>query len=1093
MNQQKFNIYRSSAGSGKTFTLTKEYLKLVLFPPVFSPDYYRHILAITFTRDAAREMKVRILDALLDFQKENPDNQILIQKILEETPTQDTDTQRRALLKERAALIHKTILHNYSDFAVSTIDAFNQRIVRAFGKDLDLPYNFAIEQDTDELVDTAVGQLFQRIGPKGDPELSHIVQEFARFQRKEEKDWNIDRHISNFAGYLLDESKQELLAQVQALTDTQLLDAQKQLKELVAKTHQRIREIANKALIAIHQAGCTSDMFYYKDKGIYGYFTQHSQPEAKHILEDSQEKTYIRATVVDGNWGKKSKQIPDTLKANLLQAFQEIEGIKAAIRDDYWAATHMKRDVFQLLTLKWLHEVVERIKREKGQVFFSDFNKNINRIVEKEPVPYLYERIGERFYHILIDEFQDTSQLQWHNLIPLVANGLGFGMMNMIVGDAKQAIYRWRGGKSELIVHLPDVPTATPGTPIAEHIDTFKLQAHPQVLGTNFRSRQHIIQFNNQFFGGLRDVLSETFPDVKHYYQEIEQQTNKKTGGHVEVRFLSSPKETFENDTFQEIQGLVNDLQAKGYRLNDIAILVRANRHAASLGEAFIETGTPILSNESLLLDSSPSVRFVIHFMQLIQRPHSPVTKFEIVRFLEEHLQTEAALSPFVVAERCNQASIKAFVGFLYEHFGVKLQLFSLQYLTLYEIGEELIRSFRLYQNPDEQIYLQKLLDVLLQFSKNNSDNVLDFLAYWERKKSKLAVRSPEGGEAIRIMTIHRSKGLEFPVVILAYADWSLKARGDQKLWVSWQSERIPHLPLAILPCSKDTAATGFAPYYHAEQQATFLDGLNMLYVATTRPTHKLYILSKTPQKDRKTGKPKIPQSLDQIKNTADLLAFFLTRIYPEQPTELKDVYALYEDFDEKEAAKETDNQGFAVQEMQAFFGGESRHKIQMRRNNLRYADSNLSIEDFYAAQKDQRIVPFALERVRYADDIPGVVQRMVSEGFIAHQDQEQLREQLQRIVAMPALQAFFRPNPEINMEIGREIMTGEVTPLRPDRLVRKKDGTLIVMQFHHGPSYLHQQKSYLRKCAKALDKMGQSALRLWLIDTESASLEIIN
>lgn len=1096
MTTQQFKIYRSSAGSGKTFTLTKEYLKLVLFPPdtAFTPDYYRHILAITFTRDAAREMKERILAALLDFQQPEPKNSVLLEKILEETPSDEALDTRRKQVQKRASLIHSTILHSYSDFAVSTIDAFNQRIVRAFGKDLNLPYNFAIQQDTDELVDTAVGQLFQRIGPKGDPQLSRVVQEFSQHQNRESKDWNIDRAVSDFANHLLEEDKQELLEKIWQLDEHRFLEAQKRLSKFVQEVEERVQSRAARALRLIEEVGLTVKDFHYGKTGLHGYFVKHSEATAKEILEDSREKRNIRATTEDGNWGKNAGKIPENLRVNLLELFSEIENIKETHRDDYWAAQHMKSDVFRLAALKWLHEVVERIKREKGQVFFSDFNKNINRIVEKEPVPYLYERIGEKFHHILIDEFQDTSQLQWHNLIPLVANGLGFGKMNMVVGDAKQAIYRWRGGKSELIVNLPEVPTAPQDSPISEHVGTFKVQQNPQVLGTNFRSCENIIHFNNEFFSQLREASASAFPDVKAYYHEIEQEPNRKQGGHVELEFLPFKKEELEAETFRRIQELVKDLQeSKGYKLNDIAILVRKNGQAAFLGEAFIDAGVPILSNESLLLDASPSVRFVVNFMKLIQRPHSPVTKFELVRFLEDHLaearEGKPEITPFEIAERCNQASILRFVEFIYEYFGIKLQIFALQYLTLYEIGEELIRSFSLFENPDEQIYLQKLLDVLLQFSRNESDNTLDFLEFWERKKEKLAVRSPEGGEAIRIMTIHKSKGLEFPVVIMPFADWSLVPRNDQKLWVEWQNEIAPELPLAVLPCSQATAQTGFAKYYHEEQKAAFLDGLNMLYVATTRPTDKLYILAPTPL--RRNGMPKEVSKSEDAKSINELFVFFLTKLYTKKSSELKDRYFIYEDFSEKAADKKPHSE-VELRELKHFFTGTSRNKIKMRRNNLRYSDSNLSIEDFYSEQKDKRLVPFALERVRYRDDIPRVVQRLTSEGLIAATDQTELRELLERVVQMPALQSLFRPNPEVEVEVGREIMTGSTTPLHPDRLIRKRDGSLIVLKFHHGEASTHAHKGYLRKCGAALQKMGQENVKLWLVDTEAEKLEVV-
>ncbi|MEM6299941.1 MAG: UvrD-helicase domain-containing protein, partial [Bacteroidota bacterium] len=357
--KNQFKIYRSSAGSGKTFTLTKEYLKLVLFPPEtsFSPDYYRHILAITFTRDAAREMKERILGALLDFQQAQPENDVLLEKILEEVTVELPPDEVRTQVRKRASLIHSTILHNYSDFAVSTIDAFNQRIVRAFGKDLNLPYNFAIQQDTDELVDSAVGQLFQRIGPKGDPNLSKVFREFSNHQTRQHKDWNIDRSVAEFSNYLMHEDKQALLQKIWLLDEQRFLDAQKQLKTFVQELRERVVILAERALQLIKEHGLTEKDFHFGKTGIVGYFRKHTDAAQLPIWEDGLSKSRVKDTIEDGKWGKGA--IPEHLKTELREIFFEIEHIKVNNRDDYWAALHMQGDVFRLAVLKWLYEVVE--------------------------------------------------------------------------------------------------------------------------------------------------------------------------------------------------------------------------------------------------------------------------------------------------------------------------------------------------------------------------------------------------------------------------------------------------------------------------------------------------------------------------------------------------------------------------------------------------------------------------------------------------------------------------------------------------------------------------------------------------------------
>ncbi len=540
-----FKIYRSSAGSGKTFTLAKEYLKIALVAPsleTFQPNYYRHILAVTFTNDAASEMKERIMGYLSGFAKQQPDEgmkAVLLDEIQTDFPQLEFD---EAKLFARAKLTHEHLLHNYSDFSVSTIDSFNNRVVQSFKKDLELPYNYEIELDTADLREEASDKLQNRIRAGKENSLNDLLLEFAFNKADEGKNWYIDDDLQGFARNLFDEEKQEVVAQLAQLTPKDFKKAKNDLFDYLRKVEDEVKSLGKQAMDLMVQHQVDLDSFAYGVRsGIGTYFRKMS--ELKEPLHRLEPNSYAWAAVEKNKWTKAKidatqKSAIEFISGDLARIFETIEAVKERELASYIIAYSLRNNIYLLATITELNKHLQEIKEERSLVHISEFNRKINEIVEEEPVPYIYERMGERYMHILIDEFQDTSQMQWHNLIPLVANALGFDMQNLVVGDAKQAIYRWRGGKSEMLVKLPDVPTASPDSMVAEQAMIFPSQVNFNVLETNYRSRANIIRFNNSFFENCRDWLKPLYPELEEYYGEVAQNPNKKDGGHVQIDFM---------------------------------------------------------------------------------------------------------------------------------------------------------------------------------------------------------------------------------------------------------------------------------------------------------------------------------------------------------------------------------------------------------------------------------------------------------------------------------------------------------------------------------------------------------------------------
>ncbi len=1127
-----FSIYRSSAGSGKTYTLTKEYIKIALASPnpellgEFDVHYYRHILAVTFTNDAAKEMKQRIvskLDAFSVLETAEKDSMFhdILKELKEEYPHIKIDKNE---IVKRSKALHQTILHHYSDFAVSTIDSFSKRIVQAFTKDLDLPPNFEIQMDIEEALEEAVSRMYYKIGERGDNHLSEVMKEFVLKETHDEKTWNVDRGLLDFGKIIFEEAKKNSVEKIKALTQTQLKMVKADYLSYIEKVENEIipqaGDFGRILMNAFEEKGLVAKDFHYTNTGIYNYVRTYSSKEEKVREEWDAQKPLLSYIANEGL--KLNKWAGNSTKGSALEAIKElsptiaemvlkIEALKTEFQEKYAYSRMMRRFIFQMMFLEEIGNQIEYLKEKKNHVYLSEFNEKINKIVENEPVPYIFERIGERFKHILIDEFQDTSKMQWHNLIPLVANTLANGMRSMVVGDAKQAIYRWRSGDADLLVNLPNVPSADPDSMLSEHTDIFKEYANQQILGTNRRSDPNIVTFNNKLFHFVRKRFESVCPDLTSHYAEVVQESVFKDGGHVSIRFVEkSSKENqkvYQERTFNYCLELVNKLtNEQGYKLEDITILVRTNGLGAYLAEKFIEQKIPVISGDSLLLVSSKVVQTIINFMSLLQQPDDAPRKLEIIEFLEKHLDKkyESANPPFDLANELNKVDEENFTKIIKEQFKKTLSMPILRHLSLYEIAEELIRELELFRHHTEQLYIQKLLDVLFEFSRNKNDNLLDFLEHWERKKGRISISSPEGGAALRVMTIHKSKGLEFPVVIMPFADWKVTPRGSSQLWVEWENNPIaPELSTMILSM-RDSMKDGiFSEDYKKEWSLNFIDAINNLYVGLTRPTEKLFILTKEVAKleNKKPVKTKANDTkkeddfgIDKVKDIADLLGLFLLRetdnIQKINPQE----YLLFEDnSNKKHKTKVNTKQSLNIKEL---VSTESRNKIRVRKNNLRYDESYLTVEDFYDSRKDGLLMHYAFEKIFTINDTSKAVQSLINEGLIAETERNELETKMKSVMMLQQIAEFFRPdvdkaqkenanNPNAYQILNEQeiIQKGNRRVLRPDRMMIKGD-TAILIDYKTGmPDPKHQQQ--INGYATALYQMGKRTVRRFLVYTE--------
>lgn len=873
-----FKIYSSSAGSGKTYTLTKEYLKLALMQEEDMPhaaDYFRHILAITFTNDATNEMKERIVKDLKGFaypetltEKERNRSEDKLTKIAEEI---HTDKEK---IRKRAKNIFSKILYNYTDFSVSTIDKFVNKVTNAFTRELEIPYNYEIELDQDTLIKNATDRVLEKIGYQHNKIVSDFVIGWIKEKVGEGEDWTkIGNELASVAKQLMNEKAYKSIRNLMQfeIEDFQIL--MNYAKKFQKDVEKKFKELAEKGLKIIHDSGIPENAF--SNTWLPDYFKKfiHKLEEGLSGQGMNRALGFINS---NGSWCPKPQKNKvdytasvEVIRPQLLSIITEIEDLRNGDnKQKFYLYDLILPHIPKLALLKEIEKELEEVKRENNAIHISDSTKKIAEIIANEPVPYIYERVGERYNHILIDEFQDTSILQWHNLLPLVENGLAEGNFNLIVGDAKQAIYRWRGGEMEQLVYLYkgefddllEFLNRNHTDFEKDRYNTLALYHTPEQLNSNYRSTKEIIEFNNDFFDTLKNTkLGETYQLFPKVYDESFAQKFPENpdmiGGRVEIHFLDQKNQKdYTPRALEKTLELILQLKNEGWSLGQITLLVRKNQEGSSLANYLKEHNIDVVSAEALLLSNDDKVIFLVALLKVLYRPDDKMSKHIALswfyKVVKKHIPTPDENNEI---GNITEKSILAFYDKFKEE-GFELNFTKLATLNLYELTEKLISIFNLLENQPNLEYLFCFLDVLLKFSQQKQATLNDFIDYWDKKGSKVSINASPANQAVVITTIHKSKGLEYPIVIMPFVTWDLYPQHQSQLWIdlepndlSFEVEgKTKYLPTALVNYNQrlEQTSTYIKQQYHSEKEKSFLENLNLLYVAFTRPVYRLYLLT---------------------------------------------------------------------------------------------------------------------------------------------------------------------------------------------------------------------------------------------------------
>ncbi len=1074
-----FKIYSSSAGSGKTYTLAKEYIKLALHSP--SPDYYRSILAITFTNDAAAEMKERIIGNLRKFN--SPDLaqratvEALLQQITQELNEEYTDENLKVEeVRKRAAQVFRQILYNYADFSVSTIDSFVNKIVQAFARDLNIPHNFEVDLDSDTLLSTAVALLLDKVkNEKGDL-LTETLEHFILEKAGEGKSWSMfSEELAQFARNLLNEQVYEAITDLKKLTLEDFRRVQQELRAFKLQIEQELQAPAQEALQLIDTNGLTPADFYQSTRGIWSFFNKWTQK----YLDLTYTNSNAYKTINEDKWygGKAdalTKSQIDSIKPHLTDLYNQITDLQEKYAGTYTLLNAVMPHLYKLSVLNELEKCLQEIKQDKNTVHISEFNKRIIDIVLKEPVPFIYERLGEKYNHILIDEFQDTSVLQWNNLLPLVENAVASGHFSMVVGDAKQAIYRWRGGEMEQILHLYK---GTPeklyehrreSTRLQERYQTFGEEVlQPENLDSNYRSRNEIIEFNNDLFtfASQNHKAYETFTSI--YDEGFVQKSPKpnNTGGHIQIMFTyegdanttynlntcertteiypgttHKPELSYEESMLSMVLQLVEQNLADGYTLKDMAVLCRTNHNSRLIANYLKEHQYDIISQDSLSLQFAEVVNLIIALFRVLNRPADALAKSEALYLV--HKVTLKHIPDVTITQRIAQVANQPEAAVFYDYIrelGFNVDEKNTGNLSIYELTERLIRIFDLLGHNNECDYVFRFLDLVLEYSLKHSNNLNNFLAYWDVQKEKLSINTPKNRNAITITSIHKSKGLAYPVVIVPFADWSTKPKPGSLMWSQLPDEvaQTLNLPSVAVTTNKKLEHTILAGQYNTEIEKTFIENMNMLYVALTRPEDRLYLIGNGRDLLQENKMPKTDTPAD---NVSHLLYLYLQSIEQWQPGKL--CYQLHKGNAPQLRDTTLEEATFYLNYLQTN-EWEQRLKIKQHANN---------VFDFETQQRQRQVnrkLHYALSRITFAPEVNQVLRQMVYEGIISERDKPELLKQLTEVVQHPKMAYYFSNKVAIEQE--KEVLDARAYLYKPDRIVFDAE-TVTLIEFKSPP-----------------------------------------
>ena len=1076
-NSYALTIYKASAGSGKTFTLSVEYIKLL----IKDPQSYRSTLAVTFTNKATEEMKLRILSQLYGIWKLLPDSKSYIDKIKE-----DLDVTEE-YMSERAGIALHNIVHNYSYFRIETIDSFFQSVLRNLARELDLTANLRIELNDYQIERNAVDELIYSLDENS--ELLTWIMEYIRENMDDDKDWNVIGNIKRFGENIFREYYK---------TNSKKLN-ERLLEEGFFKQYtSKLRQMRNEAEVemqneaaqffdALNHNGIEIDDLNNGKNGPAGYFIKIKKgiynntivtKRLQKVLDEGSESSWVKQ--------KSSKETQDIVRelanSTLTPLVHHAEDVRQKNWYIYGSAVLTLRHLNQLRLLNSIENKVRMMNVEQNRFLLSDTHTLLHSLIRDTDSPFIFEKIGNYLENIMIDEFQDTSTVQWQNFKVLLEECMSHGEQqgNLIVGDVKQSIYRWRSGDWRMLNN------------IEREFPYLNSMLNVCSLDTNYRSSRRVITFNNAFFKRASELeyaaQKSSTPDtsspeqLKKAYSDVAQKVPSFCDNHGYVSINLLPNEDYRQQALQKTAEAVSLLLDSGANYSDIAILVRSNDIIQLIAEFFANElpDVKIVSDEAFRLDSSVSVNIIVNAMLWLTHPDNILAKAYIAKAYQTYVLKKSEQETnklLATAEGIDSALPCALID----------KRDDLLTMPIFELAEQIYTLFNIGNIKGEDAYLYAFYDALTDFIANNTADIDSFVEEWNDSIAEKTIQA-SAIDGIRIITIHQSKGLEFEHVVIPFCDWTLE-KGNT-IWCTPQVEPYNELPLIPVDFSaSQMKGTIYEFDYNEEHLQNCVDNLNLLYVAFTRAASSLFVIA---QRGTPSSRSYIvEQAITDIK----LEGSSLDGDPSDKKAELLFSYGELEIVETK-AKKKSDNIFTPEVENMNVDMATFSNKVEFKQSNKSrdfVADDDENTDDDDRKQlsyiKTGKILHYLFSTINTTDDIDTSLAQLEMDGLIEESDTniKRLRDMLHKRFSNRQVADWFSSRWTLFNEctiLDYDAATDTVREHRPDRVMKdEKTGEVVIVDFKFGsprPEYVEQVNRY-----KALTQnMGYHNVKgyLWFV-----------
>ncbi|MCB0763657.1 MAG: UvrD-helicase domain-containing protein, partial [Flavobacteriales bacterium] len=934
------------------------------------------------------------------------------------------------------------MLHHWSEVAISTIDAFTRKVVRPFARDLQLDHDLRMTTEQDHYLDLAVQALIAEAGV--DPAITTLLSEACLQLLHEERKWDPEKPLKELSAELTKESAIVPLRLLGELTPEQVTALADRLRSEEITFRRAVNGLGEKAMRLFADHRITAADVANAKGGIHGYFRKLAEfnevwdPPGPNTLKPMESGKWY-----SGKAGPETIAALEALSGPLTALFHEAEALRAQGYRAYTIRRAVARELLPAFALHALDVKLEAIKREEGVTFFSDLTRKVSEVVRHEPVPFIYERMGERYRHFLIDEFQDTSLLQWQALLPLIENALSTGGSALLVGDAKQAIYRWRNGEVRLFTELPAIFGNGDGPVEQDREATLRRNyAAGERLAYNRRSAAAVVAFNNTLFTPLHTVLAE---DLRKVYAEHAQETARSEQGLVHVEVL--PKEVTGEERQKALLDFtlkrVREALADGFAPGDIAVLVRGRSVGGPVSAHLVQHGYAVISPDGLRLAGDPVIEAIIDLLRFLHA--------DDVAAAARAIQYMGMLNAPPGAQQVDPFSTVIDPAATIRKW-IRTHAIALR-TTLSALLADIARAMDLA--PAEDAPILALLDEAHAWTTQHGQDIGGFLSHWERKGGERSVDAPDHGQAIQVLTVHRSKGLQFPVVIVPNANMTTRGNFAERFWVD-PGDAVPELPVALVRESQALRAAEL-PELMEETSLRTLDASNLLYVAFTRPEQRLYAL--VPE----YGADAITKAvLDHVKeHGTDGTLIRGERAAP---------------WSVRPRAQQL--------ELQDVAGSSSTASLVMRMEAP--ADWDPADPDPYRSFGNA--VHDVLARIVSAADLPAAIDAGLADGSITVDVAERLRTDLTALLASPDVAPWFSKDLEVRNEA--TLLTAEGQALRPDRVVIDGDRVRVLDIKTGNPMTEHHQQ--VRNYMRQLEALGHAHVEGALLYVQKGELESV-